>query len=153
LAGKNKITTDMILDRVRQRTPGAENLTILNVQPRFLKGSLYTVGFDMPREDGPATSHQNRVYVHGTEIDVYGFDEQLLAIVGATHSSGYLDKIISSNFVSSFIAITITVFMIVLVLIGVVSEESFEIPEFISSGWLLILGFYFGKSKIMSEDD
>lgn len=135
-----------IFSSVAQRTPGAENLKILHVQPKFLKGSLYTVGFDVIGKDGEQSNYVNRVYVHGRDIDVYGFDDQLLAIVGATHSDSFIEKLMTPDFVSTFIAISMTLIVAFSFISNIAWGKGIEIPEFISSGWLLILGFYFGKS-------
>ncbi|KQY18170.1 hypothetical protein ASE23_15745 [Rhizobium sp. Root73] len=153
ILGKKVEIDQEIFLRVVQRTPAALNLKIQHVQPRFLKGSLYTVSFDILQADGETTNYVNRVYVHGRSIDVYGFDDQLLAIVGETHTDSWIDKITSANFVSTFIAVTMTIFIAASYIINFFADRQIEIPDFISSGWLLILGFYFGKSTSKGPDE
>ncbi|UWR34486.1 hypothetical protein K3759_05180 [Sulfitobacter sp. W027] len=141
---------EKVFSAVKRRSPTAENLKIVSVQNRFLDGSLYTVGFDWEQQ-GVTTSVINRVYVHGKSVDVYGFDEQLLAIVGATHGRGITNFIKSPRAVTSMIAISITLLICIHQGTSIYYGSIPEIPEFLSSGFLLILGFYFGKT-IHSDD-
>ncbi|WP_432284809.1 hypothetical protein SLT36_24380 [Aminobacter sp. BA135] len=142
-----------IFARVKGRTPDADNFKIVSVQSKFLKGSLYTISFTSVGAAGVEGSFINRVYVHGRSIDVYGFDEQLLAIVGATHDIGVFDKIVEPKTVAAIIAIGITLLLIGLSIANLVRGTPQVFPEFLTSGFLLILGFYFGKSVGQSGAD
>lgn len=144
---------ERVFGAVTARSPAAKNLKIASVQSKFLDGTLYTVSFDVEDNDGDIKSFINRVYVKGRSIEVYGFDDQLLAIVGATHGSGILSSLSEPRLIASVIAIAITLLVCVALSIGFFSGTNPEIPDFLSSGFLLILGFYFGKLSNRSDSD
>lgn len=136
---------ERVFGAVKARSPDAENLKIASVQSKFLDGSLYTVSFDGADQEDNVRSYINRVYVKGKSIDVYGFDDQLLAIVGATHGSGLLSSLSEPRLIASVIALIITALIGIAVSVAFFTETAPIIPDFLSSGFLLILGFYFGK--------
>ncbi|AUQ55171.1 hypothetical protein [Phaeobacter inhibens] len=146
-----KIQNDIerrIIEKVSIRSPKAENVKIVSVQSKFLNGALYTVSFDLPGGEGDETNNYlNRVYVHGRNIEVYGHDWELLAIVGATHDLGWLGYFSRPQFITSIIALCVTLFIGVWFMAEIFGDDVGSVPEFISSGFLLILGFYFGKSS------
>lgn len=136
-----------VLEAVGRRTPQANNSRIVNVQKRFLKGSLFTVSFEGFPDSvtGVAPSFFNRVYVHGNSLDVYGHDESLLNIVGETHMTSAWELFGNTKVVSGIIASIMTLVVLALVGVSLYRSTAVAIPEIISSGWLIILGFYFGK--------
>lgn len=137
---------DRIFSRVKARSPAAENLKILSVQQRFLDGSLYTVGFEANNSEGVLSNYINRVYVHGPRIDVYGFDEQLLAIIGETHGRGLLERISDSKVISGVIATSLTLVFCAFSASAIWRGVPLEVPQALSNSVLIVLGFYFGRS-------
>jgi hypothetical protein len=121
----------LVIDAVKQRTPQAQNLRIEGRQPKFLDGLLYAVAFDLQPDPvtGVVPSYANRVYVTRNNIEAYGHDEFLLQVVGARHSKSFYEVFANGDVVSGIIALVVT----------------------ITSGWLLILGFYFGKASGRSD--
>jgi hypothetical protein len=144
---------EKIITEVKRRTPDSHNIRIVNTQKKFLKGSLYTVAFDgkADLDTGVAPSFINRVYVYGNSIDVYGFDEHLLNIVGATHSRNFLEVFGDTKAISGVIALLMTVIVIVIVTVSVYRGSEIAIPQIVSSTWLVIVGFYFGKLGSKSD--
>lgn len=145
-----------IFERVQARSPAAENLKIIGVQTKFLNGSLYTVSFEAPAPPpaaaGETLIYTNRAYVRGKQIEIYGFDDQLLAIVGATHDQGWWAYFSKPPFITSLIAISVTILVCAWGFLTMFGKTSGILPEFLSSGFLLILGFYFGKSTRGSDE-
>ena len=137
-------TEEQILAKVKAQNPKALNPRIKQTQDRFLDGKLYTVAFE--QADQGSTEFINRAYVHGKKIDVFGFDGELLAIVGATHGTTLLRRAADPSVVSSVIAICVTLVVCGLGIYGTLAPGGVSVPEFLSSGFLLILGFYFGKT-------
>lgn len=135
-----------VIAEVIKRTPGGVNHKIVGVQQKFLKGSLYTVSFEGVAHDGDTPTFFNRVYVHGKNVDVYGFDEHLLAIVGATHDSSVWSRLTEPKSVAAIIAVGVTVLLAIFSCFNLYHGTPQNFPEFLTSGFLLILGFYFGKS-------
>lgn len=136
-----------VIAEVIKRTPGGSNHRIVGVQQKFLKGSLYTVSFEgIPSDDGQAPAFFNRVYVHGKHLDVYGFDEHLLAIVGATHDTSFWSHLTEPKSVAAIIAVGVTLLLAAIASVNLYRGTPQAFPEFLTSGFLLILGFYFGKS-------
>jgi len=146
------IETQVIAEVVK-RTPGGTNHRIVGVQQKFLKGSLYTVSFDGIPTDGQTPVFFNRVYVHGKNLDVYGFDEHLLAIVGATHDTSFWSHVTEPKSVAAIIAVGVTLLLAAIALVNLHRGEPQTFPEFLTSGFLLILGFYFGKSVGSGNSD
>ena len=144
---------DRIFAKVRARTPAAIDLVIQSVQAKFLHGSLYTVAWKANDPNAAPEGYINRVYVHGQSIDIFGNDEQLLAIVGSTHGSAFFERLSDPRVVSSLIAIALTLVVCGTWVYALLSERPVNMPEFLTSGFLLILGFYFGKSVERSRDD
>lgn len=143
---------DQVLEAVNRRTPAAENLSILSVQDKFLDGKLFTVGFESPPDpEGVRKSYVNRVYVTKYSIEPYGHDESVLQIVGARYSRGWYDFFANGQVISGCIAIIVTILVVPAYLVSYVAGTVIEVPNWITSGWLLILGFYFGKAS--TSDD
>lgn len=141
-----------IFELVQVRTPGAENLKIISVQQKFLDGSLYTVGFSKTDEAGQTREYINRAYVRKNNIEVYGFDDQLLAIVGATHRNGFGNLFSSPRFMTSLIAAAMTSVIMIWTGLSIYRGAVAEMPTFLTSGFLIILGYYFGKSSNRDEN-
>jgi hypothetical protein len=137
-------TEEQILAKVKAQNPKVLNPRIKQTQDRFLDGKLYTVAFE--HADQGTTEFINRAYVHGKNIDIFGFDNELLAIVGTTHGTTFLRRAADPMVVSSIIAMCVTLVVCGLGIYGALAPGVVSIPEFLSSGFLLILGFYFGKS-------
>ncbi|RJG45862.1 hypothetical protein [Mesorhizobium sp. DCY119] len=136
-----------VVAAVKNRTPNANNVRILTMQRKFLKGSLITISFDGDPDPttGQIQSYINRVYVHGNSLDVYGHDDALMAIVGETHVSSTWEIFGNTKVVSGIIATLMTVVVMVIVGVSMYRGTEIIVPDLISSGWLIILGFYFGK--------
>jgi hypothetical protein len=136
-----------VVEAVGKRTPEAQNVRILSIQKRFLNGSLYTVTFDGSAnpETGAPLSYINRVYVHGRNMDVFGHDEALLNIVGATHTKNFSSLFSDTKTVSGIIAIIMTSIVVLIVTIGLINKSGLSVPEPVATAWLIIVGFYFGK--------
>ncbi|MCA0850863.1 hypothetical protein [Salipiger thiooxidans] len=141
-----------IFAQVKARTPQAEDFRIASVQQRFLDGSLYTVAFSTKDPDGSVREYINRAYVRKNAIEIYGFDEHLLSIVGATHGLGVGNLFSSPQFMTSVIAFVMTLAVMVWASVSFLRGEPIEIPSFLSSGFLIILGYYFGKATNSSPD-
>lgn len=146
------VIQEQIFAQVIARTPNAENLRIVSVQNKFLDGALYTVSFTTNNLDGADVSYINRAYVRKSSVEIYGFDDQLLAIVGATHGNGIGILFSSPQFMTSLIAFVMTLAVIVWTGMSLIQEGSIEIPSFLSSGFLIILGYYFGKAANSSSE-
>jgi hypothetical protein len=137
-----------VIEAVRGRTPQGENFSILGLQLSFLDGRLYTVGFQgPPDDDGRRISYFNRVYVTKRSIEAYGHDEFLIQIVGARHSRSIRDLFANTEVVSGIIAVLVTVAIVPTFIISQFTGADVPVPTWITSGWLLILGFYFGKAS------
>ncbi|TIU00971.1 MAG: hypothetical protein E5W55_01590 [Mesorhizobium sp.] len=133
---------------VQRRTPHAENIRIFNVQQKFLDGILYTINFDGPPDDaGQRPTYTNRVYVTKQTLEAYGHDEFIFQIVGARHSRSFYDVFANSDVVSGIIALVVTVLIVPTFIVSYWKGTSIAVPDWITSGWLLILGFYFGKAS------
>lgn len=146
------VIQEQIFAQVQARTPQAENLRIASVQHKFLDGSLYTISFISLGTDGNPAQYFNRAYVRKNNIDIYGFDDQLLAIVGATHGSGIGNLFSSPQFMTSLIALVMTFAVILWAGISLIRGDPVEVPNFLTSGFLIILGYYFGKAANQSVD-
>ena len=138
---------DLVFEKVALRTPAAQNLRVMNVQNRFLDGVLFTVGFQLPAPNNTLTDHNNRVFIRKNSIDVYGFDEDLLRIVGQTHSKSFYEIFANGDVVSGIIALLVTILIVPSFIVSFYFSKEIAVPEWITSGWLLILGFYFGKAS------
>lgn len=139
---------ELVIDAVKRRTPDAANLRILNVQQRFLDGSLYTVGFEGEvGENDQRTRYTNRVYVTKHSIEAYGHDEFLIQVVGARHARSFYDIFANSDVISGVIALVVTILIVPTFIVSYWTAAAIEVPSWITSGWLLILGFYFGKAS------
>ncbi|BBK32654.1 hypothetical protein STHU_32880 [Allostella humosa] len=114
---------------------------------QFLDGELYSVAFKEPDEKG----YLNRVYVHGSKMDLYRNDELLLSILGATYSRSMVMSIFSSivsacrdvQFISGIIALGIAA------TIGYMTiwHNGMQIPDILGNALTIILGFYFGRAS------
>lgn len=137
----------MVLSAVAKRTREAQNFRIVSLQKKFLDGSLFTVAFEGPPDakTDKSQSFINRVYVRGKQLDVYGHDEALLNVVGATHSRSYMSMFGETKIVSGIIATLMTILIITISGTNLLRGTGFTLPEAISSAWLIIVGFYFGK--------
>lgn len=142
-----------IFAKVKARTPLAKDLFIQSVQAKFLDGSLYTIGWKLEDPQANPDGYVNRAYVHGRNIDIFGNDEQLLAIVGSTHGNAFFARLSDPRVVSSIIAILVTLVACGSWVYSMFAGKPLSLPEFLTSGFLLILGFYFGKSVERSRDD
>jgi hypothetical protein len=141
-----------VLDAVKKRTPSGVNHQIVTVQQKFLDGLLYTVSFNGPAPEGvDAPSYTNRVYVTKDSIEAYGHDEFLFQVVGARHSRSFYDIFANGNVVSGIIALVVTVLTVPTFLASYFTTTAIVVPDWITSGWLLILGFYFGKASGRSD--
>tara|TARA_R110002020_G_C16173321_1_gene764251 strand:- start:543 stop:1007 length:465 start_codon:yes stop_codon:yes gene_type:complete len=141
-----------VIDAVKRRTPGAQNHQITGVQQKFLEGMLYTVGFDVADPNGGRpSSFNNRVYVTKSAIEAYGHDEFLIQVVGARHSKSFYDIFANGDVVSGIIALVVTVLIVPSFIVSYFTTISVDVPDWITSGWLLILGFYFGKASGRSD--
>ncbi|WP_165447393.1 hypothetical protein [Rhizobium ruizarguesonis] len=139
---------EQVLQAVRRRTPIGTTHRIDSVQQKFLDGILYTVGFDVPdAAGGPPISYSNRVYVTRSSVEVYGHDEFLFQIVGARHSRSFYDIFANGDVVSGVIALVVTILIVPSFIASYYTGSQIAVPEWITSGWLLILGFYFGKAS------
>lgn len=141
------VIQEQIFSQMLARTPQAENLRIASVQHKFLDGSLYTVAFTGKDPEGTERDYINRAYVRKNSIDIYGFDDQLLAIVGATHGSGIGSLFSSPQFMTSVIAFVMTVAVMIWTGVSLFKGIPLEVPNFLTSGFLIILGYYFGKAS------
>ncbi|MCV3737764.1 hypothetical protein OCK02_16265 [Rhizobium sp. TRM96647] len=113
---------------------------------------LYTVSFDGPGANGEETvSYNNRVYVTKRSIEAYGHDEFLIQVVGARHARSFYDIFANGDVVSGIIALVVTVLIVPTFIVSYFTSTVLEVPDWITSGWLLILGFYFGKASGRSE--
>lgn len=139
--------SDVVIERVKERQPNIQNPRVIFIQDPFLNGKLFSVSFDLQHQDGTITSHLNRAYVQKRRIQIFGFDEEIFRIVGETHSRSFYDTFANTDAVSGIIAIVVTLLVVPSFLIAAATGHSISIPDWISSGWLLILGFYFGKSS------
>jgi hypothetical protein len=138
---------ERVLAAVRRRTPQAENLRIVSVQQKFIDGILFTVAFDgLTDANGVRPSFTNRVYVTKDGIEAYGYDEFLIQVVGARHARSFYDIFANSDVVSGIIALVVTILIVPTFFISYFTEVTIAVPDWITSGWLLILGFYFGKA-------
>ena len=144
---------ERIFTKVKARTPLAKDLATRSVQASFLDGSLYTVAFMIDDPKADPGGYINRAYVHGRNIDIFGNDEELLAVVGSTHGNAFFTRLSDPRVVSSIIAIMVTLVACGSWVYSMVAGKPLSLPEFLTSGFLLILGFYFGKSVERSRDD
>ncbi|MCD7108763.1 hypothetical protein LRX75_06875 [Rhizobium sp. DKSPLA3] len=143
---------EKVIEAVKRRNPAAINLMIQTVQSNFLGGELYTVAFDMPDgEIGPIPAYNNRVYVTKKTIEVYGNDIFLLEVLGAKHSKSLFEFLANGDIVSGIIALAVTVLIVPSFLLSHITSSQISVPDWITSGWLLILGFYFGKASGRGE--
>jgi hypothetical protein len=142
-----------VVAAVQRRTPQARNTRIVSVQKRFLKGSLFTAGFELEPDPttGQSPPYINRVYVHGNSIDVYGLDEALISIVGETHTGSAWEVFGNTKVVSGIIATLMTLVVLIIVGVSIYRGSPIVIPDLVSNGWLLILGFYFGNMGSKEE--
>ncbi|MBB2795820.1 UNVERIFIED_ORG: hypothetical protein GGD58_004719 [Rhizobium pisi] len=139
---------DQVLQAVGRRTPVGQNHKIENVQEKFLDGMLYTVNFEVTDPlGGTPTNYSNRVYVTKNSIEVYGHDEFLFQIVGARHSRSFYDIFANGDVISGVIALVVTVLIVPSFIASYLTGTTIAVPDWITSGWLLILGFYFGKAS------
>lgn len=138
-----------VVDAVKKRTPVGINHRITSVQQRFLDGSLYTVVFDVP--DGEPSGYNNRVYVTKAAIEPYGHDEFLIQVVGARHSRSFYDIFANGDVVSGIIALVVTILIVPTFIVSYFTSTAIDVPDWVTSGWLLILGFYFGKASGRSD--
>lgn len=141
-----------VIETVRRRTPNGRNHQILSVQQKFLDGVLFTVGFDGDTPEGePQLSYTNRVYVTKNAIEAYGHDEFLFQVVGARHSRSFYDVFANGDVVSGIIALVVTILIVPTFVASYFTAAPVEVPAWVTSGWLLILGFYFGKASGRSD--
>ncbi len=138
---------DRVINAVARRTPGATDVKILQVQEKFLDGILYQVGFIVTNSNGQSEPYFNRVYVTKNSLEAYGHDEFLFQIVGARHSKSFYDIFANGDVVSGIIALTVTVLIVPSFIASYFLQSAIAVPDWITSGWLLILGFYFGKAS------
>ncbi|WP_156417921.1 hypothetical protein [Aureimonas sp. AU4] len=139
---------DLVIEHVRRRTANCINHTIYMTQERFLDGVLLTVGFDGPeQEDGARARFINRVFVQRRSINVYGHDDDLLRIVGEVHSRSFYEFFANGDVVSGIIALLVTIMIVPSFIASYWTGSEISVPAWITSGWLLILGFYFGKAS------
>ena len=143
---------ERVVEAVKKRTPTGINHTIQSVQQKFLDGSLYMVAFDiLDPQTGQSNSYSNRVYVTKTSIEAYGHDEFLFQVVGARHSRSFYDIFANGDVVSGIIALVVTILIVPSFIASYWTGSQVSVPDWITSGWLLILGFYFGKASGRSE--
>ncbi|MGO7575910.1 hypothetical protein ACC699_13645 [Rhizobium ruizarguesonis] len=137
------------INAVKTRTPQSTDHRVSGVQQKFLDGVLYTVGFLVP--DGDPNGYHNRVYVTKNTIEAYGTDDFLLQVVGARHARSFYDIFANGDVVSGIIALVVTVMIVPSFIVSYFSATHVDVPDWITSGWLLILGFYFGKASGRAE--
>ena len=142
-----------IFAKVRARTPDAKDPIVRSAQAKFLDGSLYTVAFKIDDPQADPGGYINRAYVHGRTIDIFGNDAELLSIVGSTHGNAFFTRLADPRVVSSIIALVVTVVVCGLSVYATLASKAISLLEFLTSGFLLILDFYFGKSVERSRDD
>jgi hypothetical protein len=128
------------VELVRSRNPKATNFVIATVRQDYIKGrDLIIVGFD---EGGPGL--MNYVLKGRGELELFRNDAQLIDGLQRHASKPLISTaIFGSEVVPGFIALIITGCIVALVLM---SPNNPQVPEILSSGLALILGFYFGKS-------
>ncbi len=137
-----------VVGAVSRRTPVGQNHQIQGVQAKFLDGILYTVSFEIPDPNGGAPgNYTNRVYVTKHSIEAYGHDEFLFQVVGARHAKSFYDVFANGDVVSGIIALIVTILIVPSFLASYFFQTVIVVPDWITSGWLLILGFYFGKAS------
>lgn len=141
----------MVIESVKRRTPGATNYSVQSIQQKFLDGLLYTISFDVNDEGGIPKGYYNRVYVTRKAIEAYGNDDALFQVVGARHSRSFYDIFANGDVVSGIIALIVTVLIVPSFIVSYWTATVVRVPEWITSGWLLILGFYFGKASGRSD--
>jgi hypothetical protein len=90
-------------------------------------------------------SANNHVTKHS--IEAYGHDEFLFQVVGARHAKSFYDVFANGDVVSGIIALIVTILIVPSFLASYFFQTVIVVPDWITSGWLLILGFYFGKAS------
>jgi hypothetical protein len=78
--------------------PGPKNAKRAKSEGKAL-GRPSTLTIQIP--DGPLGDYINRVFVRKNSIEIYGHDDDLLRIVGATHSKSFYDVFANSDVVPS----------------------------------------------------
>ncbi|MCY1312873.1 hypothetical protein D9M70_633400 [compost metagenome] len=72
-------------------------------------------------------------------------------MVGARHSQSSYDFLANGQVISGCIALIVTLLVVPTYIASFFTEKIIEVPDWISSGWLLILGFYFGKATSSND--
>jgi len=142
---------ELVHTQVRQRSPRAENIRTIHMQ-QFLDGKLYTVVFDAPNDAGEVKNWVNKVFARKNSIAAFGHDHELITIVGQTHARSFWDFFANSEIVAGVIAVVVTIMILGSYVISLREGSPNTPPEWITSGWLLILGFDFGRASGRSSD-
>lgn len=141
-----------VIDEVARVNANGSKFTLADVQKNFLGGSLYTITFVTGETfpDGTPKEFSNRVYVHGEVLKLFRNDQLLLSILGETHTRSRLAFFGDTKIIAGAIATAMTLLVVWVTLLGIYRGAEIAIPPLVANGWLLIVGFYFGKigSKI-----
>jgi hypothetical protein len=128
-----------VCDAVAARSPGCENPRVLDINPRFLEGQLYTVAFEVDLA-GTRETYNHKVYVVKGNLEVFGSDSTLIERIAGVKKKGFFESVHIVDVFSGVIALIMTITICAL------SAYGKQVPEILANGLSVILGFYFAKS-------
>ena len=129
-----------VIELARSRNVLSRNFNIANVRRGYVHNyDLFIVTFDQDN-----VSLMNYVLKRGGDLELFRNDSQLMdGLVRMANKPSITTVFFSSQMIPGIIALIITCCIAFLVLRD---PDNAKVPDILSSGLALILGFYFGKS-------
>jgi hypothetical protein len=129
------------LQMVQQYNPTCSGFFFSSLRKRFFDGDLITIGFREPS----GRDVLNFVLKVGDDLEIYRNESLLLdGLAGRSAARKGILGLLQSDNVTGLIAI-----IIILSIVGLVMAHPSDpkVPDVLSSGLALILGFYFGRKS------
>ncbi|MCT7943037.1 hypothetical protein [Shewanella holmiensis] len=130
---------------VQERNNSAKDFNVQHVFEDFFDGNLVTVQFKVEREGQPDLVLENYIYYDGKNSHHYRFQHEFLHDISKRQKKNNLKELAEIFGVSGSIA------MILTLAIGYLAIKQIPIPDILSNGLTVIIGFYFGAQVLKNK--
>lgn len=130
------------VELVRASNPDGSGFHVSNIQKSAVNGAdILWVAFDEPGRGGVF----NYVLKRGKNLDLFRNDNSLInGLIRASSRQSIFSVMFNTQVITGIIALT---FISAIIFLVIRDPDNVRIPEILSSGFALILGFYFGRSS------